>query len=193
MELTIKEVATLLGKSRRTIRSQVARGELPGVKRNGKWLIDRRNLPLNESQRRILQAKADRIRNAVDDVLPSRAARVPGQRPRSLADLDAFRLGAQVLLNIRDSEHAALADAERERIADYLEQSLLAIAEAVQQFDRELKLAAVNRARSLLSHTVATMLLATGLEPEEPVSSWVTRLEGEVIPAVAGFLPRMCT
>ena len=58
MELTITEAATLLGRSPRTVRAQVARGELPGFKRGGQWVIRREALPLSEAQRAALQQKA---------------------------------------------------------------------------------------------------------------------------------------
>ena len=95
MELSIREVAVLLGRSPRTVRAQASRGDLPGVKRNGRWRIERRNLPLTEDQRRALQAKADTIRDTVEAALPSRMARSAGQRTRSIADLEAFRRGAR--------------------------------------------------------------------------------------------------
>ncbi len=41
MHLSIREAATLLEKSPRAFRAQVARGDLPAVKRNGRWRIDR--------------------------------------------------------------------------------------------------------------------------------------------------------
>lgn len=70
MDLSVSEAATLLGCSPRTLRAQLQRGEIAGVKRNGQWRIARRNLRLDESQRRRLQAKADRVRDAVEEVLP---------------------------------------------------------------------------------------------------------------------------
>ena len=51
MELTVREAAALMGRSARPVRAQVARGELPGVKRGGRWLIPRKALPLTEAQR----------------------------------------------------------------------------------------------------------------------------------------------
>lgn len=186
MKLSAREASTLLGCSPRTLRAQLARGELPGVKKNGRWLIERRDLPLNESQRRSLQGKAARVRKAVDDALPSRLARRHGDRSRSLADLDAFRLGAEVYAEVR-SDGEVLGEARREHVAGMLEGGLLAVAEAAYQYDRELKLDALNRARAELSRAGATLLLAAGLEPAEPVARWVTVLEGEVLPAVAGF------
>jgi hypothetical protein len=187
MDLSVREVATLLGRSSRTVRAQLARGELAGVKRNGRWRIARHNLALTDAQRRSLQGKADTLRQAVEDSLPSRMAATPGQRSRSVADLDAFRCGARLLAALRMAGPEAPAAATFERVAGLLEQALLALAEAVQQYDRELKLAALHRTRAGLAHCVAILLLEGGIPPREPLFSWVVTLETELIPAVAGF------
>ena len=79
MELSAREVATILGVSPRTIRARMARGELPGSKRHGRWWVDRRHLPLTEQQRRNLQGKAESVRRAVEGALPSRLAGHAGE------------------------------------------------------------------------------------------------------------------
>ncbi len=91
MELTIREAATLTGRKARTLRAQLARGELSGVKRDGVWRIQRRSLPLTDKQRRDLQAKADNVRRLVEDVLASRTTTTSADRQRPLADLDVSR------------------------------------------------------------------------------------------------------
>ncbi len=187
MQLSVREAATLLRKSSRAVRAQVARGELPGTKRDGRWYVDGRKLPLTEAQRRALQQKADAVRQMVDEALPSRMAATLGHRGRSIADLDGFRLGAEVLAAIRADTSAVLDAAVREQVGDSLEQALLALAEAVQQFDRELKVAAAARARAGLARAVGMLFIGAGIPPAEPVHSWVVTLETEVIPAVAGF------
>lgn len=60
MELSVREAAVLTGRPPRTLRAQLARGEMPGVKRNGRWVVDRRHLPLTEDQRRRLEHKSAR-------------------------------------------------------------------------------------------------------------------------------------
>lgn len=186
MKLSARETATVLGRKLRTVRGQLARGELPGVKRDGRWVVNRDDLPLTESQRRSLQAKAGRVRRAVEDALPSRLARARGDRSRSLADLDVFRLGAELLSEVR-ADGDSLGEPRRNQVVEKLESGLLAVAEAAYQYDRELKLAALNQARADLAQAGAALLIEAGLEPEDPVGRWVSVLEGEVLPAVAGF------
>ncbi len=188
MKLSVQEAATLLERSPRTVRHQLASGELPGHKRGGQWRIERRDLPLTEAQRAALQGRADRIRQTVEDALPSRMARSRGQRTRSIADLDAFRRGAAVLVDIRGaSGHDSGDEPARERAAALLEQALLDLAEGVQLYDRQLKLAALNRSRAALARSAACLLLEAPIPPADPVFGWVSSIESEVIPAVAGF------
>ncbi len=187
MRLTTREAATIMGRSRRTVRAQVARGDLPGVKRNGQWTIERRHLPLTEAQRRKLQRKASGLRRAVDEALPPRLARALGDSSRSLADLAAFRLGLDLAAEIRSSEAGAIPDAARHEVLQLLEHSLLAVAEAAHQYDCELKLEALNRARAGMARAAARLLFESGGEPAEPVAAWLAALEGEVLGAVAGY------
>lgn len=79
MELNVREAATLMGRSPRTVRAQLARGDLPGVKRQGQWRLQRRHLPLTEDQRRALQARAEGIRQLVEEALPGRTAATSGR------------------------------------------------------------------------------------------------------------------
>ncbi len=187
MELSVREVAALLGKSPRTVRAQVARGELPGKKRRGEWRIERRNLPLTDAQRTALQDKAERVRHVIDEALPSRLAQSSGQKSRSIADLDSFRLGVEVLAELRSARNDVVPKAVRDDVAALIYEALLALAEAVQLFDRERKLEALNRARAGLARSAASLLIEAGIPPAEPVFGWVTAIESEVIPKVAGF------
>ncbi|MEM9291022.1 MAG: helix-turn-helix domain-containing protein [Acidobacteriota bacterium] len=184
MELSVREAATLMGRSQRTVRAQLARGELPGVKRNGRWRIQRRHLPLTEAQRQALQAKADDVRATVENALPPREARRAGDRTRSIADLDAFRLGAEVLTSLRAAGPEDLSTELRERTCRTLEGSLLSLAEASLHFDRRAKQEALGRCRSQLAHTVGLLLLDTS---GEPAAGWIQSLEEGMAPAVAGF------
>jgi hypothetical protein len=88
---------------------------------------------------------------------------------------------------MRTASPEALQPAVRERITALLEQALLALAEAVQQFDRAIKIAALHRCRAGLAQSVALLLLEGDVPPGEPLFSWVASLEGEIIPAVSGF------
>jgi hypothetical protein len=186
MELSVREAATLCGKSPRTLRAQLARGELPGVKRNGRWRVDRRHLPLTEAQRRALQARADGVRRLVEDALPSRTATKRGEPARSLADLDAFRVTVALMNRVSEDAKRDTSPTAR-RLETYLRRAALMLAETFHQFDPRLKLEAVNRARSQLARATAVMLIDGGDPISEPAFTWLTVLEREVIPTVGGL------
>jgi hypothetical protein len=186
VDISIREAAVLLGRSQRTLRAQLARGEIAGRKQGSRWVIARHDLPLTEAQREALALRAGEIRETVERALPSRVAAKRGQRRRSLADLDTFRLGREVLLGL----HGGSADGgERRRAAeDSLETGLLALAEGVHAFDPGEKIAALRRARSGFSRAAALLLLEAGEPPREPELGSVVRLENEVLPSLAGLL-----
>lgn len=180
----MREAATLMGRSPRTVRAQLARGELPGVKRDGRWRVHKRHLPLTESQQRALDAKADTVRVTVEDALTSRRGPRSGERSRSIADLDAFRLGAEVLAKLRSTEPEHSSSAARQEACESLEASLLALAEASLHFEQRAKRAALDRCRSNLARTVARLLLS---DDGEVASGCARQLEDGMAPAVAGF------
>jgi excisionase family DNA binding protein len=185
MELTVREAATLLGRSPRTVRDQLVRGDLPGRKRGGRWTIAREALPLTEAQRRALQARADQIREVVEEALPSRTAARPGQRRLSVADAQPFGRGAELLASLRDDASAVLGERVTRRVAALVERALLCLAESVHQYDSRIKLAALNEARGALARAVALLLLSGLPVTDDPLAGWLATLEGELLPAVA--------
>ena len=181
MELSVREAATLMGRSPRTVRAQLARGELPGKKLGGQWRVERRDLPLTEAQRRAIQAKADEVRATVEDALPSKQARHAGERTRSVIDLDAFRIGAEVLKPLRKTE--TLDEGIRERAIAALEGALIALTESSLLFDPPAKKRALERCRGEMACAVTLLVLAGEGEP----AGWAHKLETGMAQAVAGL------
>jgi hypothetical protein len=181
MDLSLREAATLLGRPPRTLRDQLARGDLRGSKVKGAWVIPSDALPLTERQRRALQARAAEIRAAMEDVLPSRAATERTSRRRSLADVEAFHRGTALLRQLRaEGEPWGAAAGE-------LEEALLLLAEANAQYDRDLKVDGLRAARARLGRAAALVLMAADDPPAAPVPDWLRVLEGEVLPLLAGL------
>lgn len=180
MNLTLREAATLLGRSGRTLRDQVARGDIRGIKEKGAWVIPSDALPLTQAQRRALQARAEEIRSAVEDVLPSRMATDRAAKARSLADVEAFRKARGVSRAMKAASASPMA------IAD-LEEGLLLLAEGNASFDRDMKVVALRGARARLGRVVGRLLLDADDLPAEPVHGWIRILEGEVLPLLAGL------
>lgn len=172
MDLTVAEAATILGVTPRTVRSRLARGELDGRKHGKRWVISRDALPLTEAQRRAVHARAQQVRDAVDQALPGRT----GRTARTLLDLDAFRLGLELYGELRATDSSA---------AELLRQALLHLAEGVHVYARDHKLAALDQARASIGRASATLLLAA--EDPADVAPLVDRLEGTVGPAISGY------
>lgn len=181
MELSLTEAAAILDCSTRTLRDRVRRGDLRGTKRGGRWMIDRRELPLTDSQRAALDDRRESVRSAVDDAL----GRAEGNgRHRSLADLETFAQTAELRREILGD--GSVAGELAERLAADLEGALLALAEGAHAWDRESKVDAFRRARSALSRAV-------GLAYSEPddgsdLAPWANRLEQHALPTLGGLL-----
>lgn len=184
MLLSVTEAATLLGKSPRAVRAALARGELPGRKQGGRWVVPREGLPLSEAQHRALQARADEIRAVVEDALPSRGATRRGDRRRSLADLEVFRAACEVTRQVQARDDAPL------QARDELERGLLALAEGWYQYESGARLDALTRARAAFSRAAAQLLLAAPWPPSAAELEPLARLETEVFPALAGLFRR---
>ncbi len=188
MELSLREAATLIGRSSRTLRAQLSRGEIVGTKRNGHWTVDRHALPMTDSQRLALQSRADAVRDAVESALPSRLAERPGQRRKSVADLDAFRHAKEAWIALRQGVPGEELSPSILRAGRLLERGLLSLAEATHAFDVPSKRRVLRRARSLISRAVGHLLLSMPSIPPEPLRSIVVRIETEVLPAIGGLL-----
>lgn len=183
MDLSIREAAALLRISACTLRARVARGDIPG-KRHGKtWVVDRRDLPLTEAQRQVLQARAADVRAAVDAILPSRLATTPDRTHRSLADLDVFR-GVVHALHLLRADAAIAGGAVA---ATWLQAAAAGIGEASFVYERERKQAALSDARAAVGRAVAVLLAEGGLPIPDGTAAVVVALEGTVAPMLAGY------
>ncbi len=184
MELTIREAATLMGLSPRTVRAQAARGEIPAVKRGGRWFVRHEKLPLTQQQRRAVQARAAEVRATIDQALPSRHAARTGQRRRSVLDLEAFRLALELRQDVRARGGSVPGVA---KASDELARALHALAAASAHYDQRTKRNAVDAARDAIAAALTALLLDCADPLADPVFAWVQRIEGELLPAVGGF------
>lgn len=192
MQLGLREAATLMGMSERTLRAWLARGRVAGTKRDGRWLVERGSLPLTEAQRATMQDRAEAIRDAVEAALPSRVAtRADGgrtRRRRSIADLDTFR-AANAVRGALLSAAATAEDVALGRAARSMRSGLLELCEGVHAFEASSKIRALRRARRSFSRAVGLLLIDDcGSTPDGVRHSIVERLETEVLPSLGGLL-----
>lgn len=188
MDLTTREAATLLGISERAVRGRLRKGGLPGVKRGNQWCIPRDRLPLDETQRRALQTKADEARAALEAALPSRVAGRSGKRSNSVADLDPFRIGGQVLAEMERQLAEGDATPGVRAGAHALRSALLVMCEGHHEYERSAKLDALRRSRGRLSRCVGHLLLPPGDPLADPLHRWIQAIETEVLPRIGGLL-----
>ncbi|MCC7011182.1 MAG: helix-turn-helix domain-containing protein [Planctomycetes bacterium] len=189
MDLSLREAAALLGRNPRTLRAQLARGEIAGRKSGKHWLVPRHSLPLTEAQRRTLQVRADELRAAVDEALPSRTATDRGPRRRSVADLDCFRAAQRVLRDMRaQAPGDASATSDLARAREQVEAGLLHLSEASHLYHPRLKLRATRHAHSAFARAVGLLFLEVDAAPAPPRLAWIVALESEVLPAVGGLM-----
>jgi excisionase family DNA binding protein len=186
MLLTVDEAATLLHISPRAVRARLQRGELKGHKDGGQWRVSRAALPLTAERHRELQARADTIREVVDNALPSRA---PSLRPqkRHLPDLMAFRALVAILQDLRMAADVSGRPAPVVRAhtaADrMLETALEGIGRAWPIFAPQHRLHFLDLARSEIGGAIA-WLAASG---DADLATLAARIEDEVLPPLSGM------
>lgn len=185
MLLSVTEAATLLGVQPRTVRARLAKGELPGRKQDGQWVIPRAALPLTESQHRALQARADEIRETVDAALPPRVSARRDRARRSLVDLDVFRAVHAAVARLERPDHASLP--RHAELVSALEQAGAALAVGFHEYRSEARLQALTETRAALARVIALVLLPAPLPPAEPALGLVDLLEQEALPGLAGL------
>lgn len=183
MDLNLREAASILGIPVRTLRARVARGVIRATRDGRQWRIRRQDLPMTDAQRQVLHSRAEEVRQAVDAILPSRAATTADRRSRSLADLDAFREAAAVIGALR----ALPADRGRDEAVAALEAACAFLGEASFVYERERKLRALSDARAAIGRAVAALYVHHGIPAADPVAALVARVEGTVVPAVGGY------
>ena len=181
MDLTIHEVATLLGLTDRAIRARIRAGTLAAVKRGGRWLVPRRAIPLNDAEQRALQHRAELMREAVERALPSRATDRLETRHRSLEDVEAFRA-------LRETHRAASAAGAPPAVVDALRGACGALSRGHHLFAPREKALHLDAARCTVASLVADLLMES---PESPTSaSLAMRLEREVLPKLGRLARR---
>ena len=182
MDLSVKEAAALLDLRPRTIRARLARGELPGKKKNGHWVIAQRDLPLTDGQRQSLNARADQLRQALDDALPSRVATTPNDRRKRLSDLNVIRLIQEARRCLETELISPASSTNAHRAARILDEALVAVSQGISHFDMRLRMDAFLRARSSLGIAVGLLSMAGSDGRTTDV------LELQAIPALGGLM-----
>lgn len=139
MNLTVNEAASLLGVSPRTVRARLARGDLAGEQREGRWYLSRRDLhpPGAAAKARAVQETVER---ALVEVEPNGASAAACAPIRGLLPL------------ILEMDGPAAED---------LEEALRWLTIGWHEYRPEAALIALTHARASLATAVARLLLAS--------------------------------
>ena len=178
MNLTIPQVAAMLGKSERQVRYLISKGELPARKDGGTWVIDDAALPRSDGQTAAQDRRQRQMRDAVEDVLGVSA---PERRRFSICDLRAFQVGLPLLRRCEaelGGEHAATRA---------LRAALRQLSLGCHHFERRDKAGAYRAAREAASE--AAFELALSEAPAAP--ALLDLVEQDLLAAIAGLLRRM--
>ncbi len=180
MKLSIRETATVLGKSERQVRYMIQQGGLKAVKHGSRWRIDADHLPLDEAQRRALARRIDSARQAFEKGLAP-AEKAVGERRKTytLNNLVAFGTGAEIYREMLSS--LGFGDVACGR----LHEALMLVSRGFHSFHPKEKAACYCAARCAAATAVGELLLraADGVE-----HGWARRLEEELIPKIAGLV-----
>lgn len=186
MRLSIKDAAALCGRNERTLRAQLMRGEIPGKKENGRWMIERSAIPLTDAQRAAWDARAELIRGAVRDALPPGQSGDGKKRRRSALDFDALRAGKSIFDGLALRAEVPSATDVQKRALRYFDRGLLRLCEALYTFDLAAKIRQLRASRSLISRCIGCLVLAA--PPTMPPIETIERIEVEILPAIGGLL-----
>lgn len=175
VELSLTQAAQLMGKTRRQLEYLIQTGRLDARKDHGRWRIDEAALPLSPEQRAAGARRAQALRDISTEVL-NRA--VPQTR-YSMRDLKAF----QAALSLWHDSAPTLSSDHPARA--HLRTTLEQLAVGCHRFDRRHKAAAYSAARDAASLSACALLADGAVQPD-----WVSRIEDQIIPAIAGLMRR---
>lgn len=182
MNLSLPEVATLLGKSERQVRYMIKQGRLRANKHDGKWTIDEADLPLSAQQRKAMATRVDAARSSFERaVAPAEKVAGPRRgRVYSVTRLAAFQLGEALYRDIRRALGETAA-------TELLFSAVGEITHGCHSFQPEDKSRHFGAARRFAS-TALTHLLLGGDEPCPQRRAFAERLESEFLPRISGLL-----
>lgn len=184
MQVSLREAATLLRRPVRTLRGQIARGEIRATKVQGRWQVDVADLPMTEDRQQRFEDRVQHIEAAVDAAIPAQL-RTARQKPhRSVVDLIPFREGLQVLPELDKLEPQTSS-----RSRALLDRALLDLAEAAQDISYEQRALTLRRARASFGRLVGLLhMVATTNETNNVAPELITRLETTILPSLGGLL-----
>ncbi len=177
MQLSLTEAATLLGRTERQIRSMIEDGRIVATKSRGKWQIDRDSLALITAQGDSPEVGMEDEELDFDEI---ESPPMAGDRRKtwSVTDLDAFRLGVEILHDLRSIEAP--------RALELLDQCLEVLGCGCHDFNPRSKRVRFAEARDAAARA-AVRLIADG-DGDALHESLARRIETDLIPRLGGLV-----
>ncbi len=179
MQLTLDQTATRLGKTARQIRYLIQSERLAAKKVGGRWVIESKDLPLSDGQRKTLDRKERQLRHAVEEGLG--LAESEQRPPRfSVCDLKAFQIALPLYREILASlgaEHAA---------GVALRETLDCLSRGCHRYELRDKAEAYRSARDAASLAACELVLSDN----EASEAMLQTLEQDLMAALAGLIRR---
>ena len=179
MQISLVEAARMLGRSERQVRYLIKNGQIRAHKVAGRWLIDNDDLPLTDGQKEAHVRKAAEVSEVVHEALASHT-KAPGQKHFSVRTMKTFDHAVEACRQAS----ALLGDEHPATRA--LESALVKIAQGCHRFHQREKVDGFRIAREHVSEAVARLFL---LRTDE-ADALGTKVEGELLPGLAGLLRR---
>jgi excisionase family DNA binding protein len=175
MALSIKEAATILGKTRRQVAYMIEQGELPAKKSGGRWVIERADLSVDAQRQQRVSRKQAEFKAVIEEAV------IPGTQRYTLRDLKAVQLAIPVYRQLVER------GAGYEAAALHMRECLDQLAVGCHRYDRQEKTLAYRAARDAASLAAIDLILSQGADASEPL---LDAIEQELMPAMAGLLRR---
>lgn len=175
VELTIEQAANLLGRSARQVRYLISTGKLPARKSGRQWRVSSEDLPRSPGQQAAADRRANKLEASIDQALEP-----TNTRRYSLTRIKAFAVGRPVLAEI----HQTLGPNHPSGV--HLQAALEQIAIGCHRYRSAEKGEAYRTARDLVSRAACALALTEAPEAQ----ALLTRIEQELLPAVAGLIRR---
>ncbi|MEM7198739.1 MAG: helix-turn-helix domain-containing protein [Planctomycetota bacterium] len=179
MDMTLAEVAQLLGRTERQVRYAIRRGTLTGRKVAGRWRVDSETLPLTDAQRAEVRRRAAQARAAFDAALAPVEKAAGSTSGYSVTGLDAFSIGVELLGELTRAQACSTVRAQ-------LRTGLEDLARGCHEFHPQRKAERFAAARDAVARAVVGLFVEPC--PSIDAAALATRIEAEMIPKIGGLV-----
>jgi len=183
MDLKLKEVANLLGKSERQIRYMIKKGELKAIKKDGQWSIDRECLPFSVKQILTINRKREIFTDGIDKVVNKLAIK----KEYTFTDLRSFQLSYALYREFLNQDGQDGKDLQ-DNFNVQLGKVFVCLASGYHSFDTQDKIREYKRAKLELCQLLVNLFTKNHQKPSQPLAKAMNTIEKDIIPSINGLI-----